>query len=118
MNAYQPVPIADPQLAPVDVALYPRVNGPKEISVGDTAQTFAFDRDDDLTKLVSLIPNRSTLRIVVRYATDVVVQQDAYELPASAGLTVIADSHGVVVRWQARLLPPLPWPVIARKRRF
>lgn len=102
----------------MDVALYPRVNGPKEISVGDTAQTFAFDLDDDLIKLVSLIPNGSMLRIVVRYATDAVVQRDVYELPATDPLTISADSHGVVVRWQARLLPLLPWPMIARKRRF
>ena len=102
----------------MDVALYPRVNAPKDISLGDTAQTFAFDLDDDLIKLVSLIPNGTILRVVVRYATDVVVQQDIYEVPATDPLTITADSHGVVVRWQARLLPPLPRPVIARKRRF
>lgn len=119
VNAYQPIPIADPQVAPVDAALlYPRVNGPKVISVGETAQTFAFELDDDLTKLVSLIPSTSTLRVVVRYATDVVVQQDSYELPVGTTLTVTADSQGIVVRWQARLLPLLPWPVIARERRF
>ena len=119
VNAYQPIPIADPQVAPVDAALlYPRVRGPKEISIGDTAQTFAFELDDDLTKLVSVIPGKSILRVVVRFATDVVVQQDNYELPASTTLTIVADSQGIVVRWQARLLPLLPWPVIARKRRF
>jgi len=103
----------------VEAALaLPRIRGPREISVDVTAQTFAFELDDDLTKLVSLIPNRSRLRIVVRYASDVVVQQDAYELPASTGLTITADSQGIVVRWQARLLPLLPWPFVTRKRRF
>lgn len=106
-------------MTPVDVALaYPRVDGPKEVSVGDVAQTFAFALDDELTKLVSLIPTRSILRIVVRYATDVVVQQDTYELPASNSLAVTADSQGIVVRWQGRLLPLLPWPLVTRKRRF
>ncbi|WP_421759097.1 hypothetical protein [Devosia sp.] len=119
VNAYQPIPIADPHVVPVDAALlYPRVKGPKDIIVGNTAQTFAFQLDDDLTKLVSLIPNKSILRVVVRYATDVVVQQDSYELPASTTPTVTADSQGIIVRWQARLLPRLPWPLVARKRRF
>lgn len=118
VNGYDPVTGADQQAAPADMGLLARVSTPREISVGDTAQTFSFELDGELTKLVSLIPLTSMLRIIVDYATDVVIQHDSYDLPASKTVSVTADSKGVMIRWQARLMPPLHWPMIARQRRF
>lgn len=81
-------------------------------------QSYAFAVDSDLTKLVTLSPFAGRLAVRVRYATDVVLEDNQYALPVPADARISIDDLGVVVSWRQRLIPGLNWPSIRRARRF
>ena len=107
-----------PLQKPSEAVVVPRLAQPARITVSAGSREFAFQPDDDLTKLVTVTPAPDTLSITVRYVTDAIVQQDSYVLAIRGGTTLTVDGYGVIVTWRAPLVSWLAWPVIQRKRRF
>ena len=74
--------------------------------------------DRDLVKLVTLRSSRGALTISVRYASDVVLEEERHVIRPAADPTITADGMGLVVNWRAPLVEWLSWPLISRTRRF
>jgi hypothetical protein len=89
---------------------------PVDLPPGDSS--FAFTLDNDLVKLVTLRRTGSSLDIRVRYATDVVLEEQRHTIRSAADPTIVADGLGLVVSWRAPLLEWLRWPLISRTRRY
>lgn len=91
---------------------------PRPIKLPAGESSLAFTLDNDLLKLVTLRPGNGTLTIVVRYASDVVLEEERHVIRPAADPTIMADGLGLVVSWRAPLLEWLSWPLISRTRRF
>ena len=116
-----------PQALPVDAefaALSAAAEGvapntpPRPIMLPPGESSFAFTLDNDLVKLVTLRPGHGSLTIAVRYATDVVLEEERYMIRPAADPTIMADAMGLVVSWRAPLVEWLSWPLVSRTRRF
>jgi hypothetical protein len=90
----------------------------QNIDLPEAERSFAFTLDNDLIKLVTIEPGNGRLSVHVRYATDTVMQDDRYEVTLSSRPQIVADAMGIVVTWQAPLLPWFGWPMLRRSRRF
>jgi hypothetical protein len=93
-------------------------NPPQDQPLPRDRQSYAFAVDSDLTKLVTLSPFAGRLAIRVRYATDVVLEDNQHALAVPADARISIDDLGVVMSWRQRLIPGLNWPSIRRARRF
>lgn len=91
---------------------------PRQIRLPAGESSFAFSLDNDLIKLVTLLPGPGRLSIAVRYASDVVLEEERHVIRLASDPTIIADGLGLVVSWRAPLIPGLSWPEISRTRRF
>lgn len=91
---------------------------PRPVALPPGEQSFAFTLDNDLIKLVTLRRTSNALDIRVRYATDVVLEEQRHTIRPAADPTVVADGLGLVVSWRAPLLEWLSWPLISRTRRY
>jgi hypothetical protein len=60
-------------------------------------QTFAFDLDDDLAKLVTIRPLPSGLVIEVQYGRDYVLRHDRYMFPLAGPPSIRRTAFGVSV---------------------
>jgi hypothetical protein len=81
-------------------------------------QSYAFNLDNDLIKLVTLTPGPGTLTIRVRYATDSVLEDARHVLSLSSAPDISADGLGLLISWRTPLIPGVPWPQIRKSRRF
>lgn len=91
---------------------------PRPIDLPPGDSSFAFTLDNDLVKLVTLSRTGGSLAIRVRYATDVVLEEQRHTIRPAADPTIVADGLGLVVSWRAPLLEWLSWPLISHTRRF
>ncbi len=116
-----------PQALPVDAdfaALTAAAEGvapgtpPRPIQLPAGESSFAFTLDNDLVKLVTLRPGNGSLVIAVRYASDVVLEEERQVIRPAVDPTIMADGMGLVVSWRAPLVEWLSWPLIRRTRRF
>ena len=116
-----------PQALPVDsdfAALSAAAEGvapntpPRPITLPPGESSFAFTLDNDLVKLVTLRPGNGSLTIAVRYASDVVLEEERHVIRPAVAPTIMADGMGLVVSWRAPLVEWLSWPLISRTRRF
>lgn len=116
-----------PQTLPIDAsfaALAAAAEGvapntpPRPVMLPPGESSFAFTLDNDLVKLVTLRPGNGSLAIAVRYASDVVLEEERHLIRPAADPTIVADGLGLVVSWRAPLIPGLNWPLISRTRRF
>jgi hypothetical protein len=116
-----------PQALPVDAdfaALTAAAEGvvpntpPRPVRLPAGESSLAFTLDNDLVKLVTLRPGNGSLTIRVRYASDVVLDEERYVIRPAADPTIMADGLGLVVSWRAPLVEWLSWPLISRMRRF
>jgi len=87
-----------------------------KVPPGET--TYSFTMDNDLFKLVTLRPGHNSLSVLVRYATDIVVEQHRHTINNARSSTILVDGMGLVVKWRTPLIPGLQWPEIGRTRRF
>ena len=119
MSAHRALPV-DTDFA----ALAATANGvapetpPRPIRLRPGDSSFAFTLDNDLVKLVTLRWGDGALTIAVRYASDVVLDEESHVIQPAVEPTIIADGLGLVVSWRAPLIPGLIWPLISRTRRF
>lgn len=116
-----------PQALPVDAefaALSAAAEGvapnapPRPVKLPSGESSFAFTLDNDLVKLVTLRRENGALAIHVRYASDVVLEDERHVIRPAADPTILADGLGLVVSWRAPLVEWLSWPLISRTRRF
>ena len=91
---------------------------PRPIRLPPGESSFAFTLDNDLVKLVTLRSGNGALTIAVRYASDVVLDEERHVIRPAVEPTIMADGMGLVVSWRAPLLAWLGWPLISRTRRF
>lgn len=91
---------------------------PRPVQLRPGESTFAFTLDNDLVKLVTLRLGDAGLAIAVRYASDVVLDEERHTIRPAADPSIVADGMGLVVSWRAPLVPGLSWPMISRTRRF
>jgi hypothetical protein len=90
----------------------------QDLPLPSDRQSFAFEVDRDLTKLVTISPFAGRMAIRVRYATDVVMEDHQHVLAVPGTARMSVDDLGVVISWRQRLIPGLAWPAIRRARRF
>jgi hypothetical protein len=116
-----------PQALPVDAdfaALCAAAEGvapntpPRPVKLPPGGSSFAFTLDNDLVKLVTLRPANGSMTIAVRYAGDVVLEEERHVIRPAADPTIMADGLGLVLSWRAPLVEWLSWPLISRTRRF
>ena len=119
--------MSSPQALPADTdfaALAAAAEGvapntpPRPIKLPPGESSFAFTLDNDLVKLVTLRRTSGSLSIAVRYATDVVLDEERHVIRPATDPTIMADGMGLVVNWRAPLAEWLSWPLISRTRRF
>lgn len=91
---------------------------PHPVKLEPGESSYAFTLDNDLVKLVTLRRTSSSLDIRVRYATDVVLEEQRHTIRPAADPTVVADGLGLVISWRAPLVDWLSWPIISRTRRY
>ena len=119
--------MSEPQTEPVDpdfAALVAAAEGvapnspPRAVKLPPGEISFAFTLDNDLVKLVTLRPGNGSLTIAVRYASDVVLDEERHVIRPVVEPTIMADGMGLVVSWRAPLVEWLSWPLITRTHRF
>ena len=91
---------------------------PRPVKLPSGESSFAFTLDNDLIKLVTLRPGNGSLTIAVRYASDVVLEEERHVIRPAVEPAIMADGMGLVVSWRAPLVEWLSWPLISRTRRF
>ncbi len=90
----------------------------RRLALAAGEQSYAFSLHNDVIKLVTLTPRGDTLRVRVRFAADVVLQDDRHEIALPGAPTVEVDHFGLCLRWTAPLVSWLAWPQMTRSRRF
>lgn len=91
---------------------------PRPVRLPPGESSFAFTLDNDLVKLVTLRKGNGSLAIAVRYASDVVLDEERHVIRPAVEPTITADGMGLVVTWRAPLVEWLNWPLISRTRQF
>lgn len=73
-------------------------------------QSYAFELDDDLTKVITIQATTTGLEIEVRYGGDYLLQHDRYRIPLERPPCIAETALGVTVKVTRRVLPWLAWP--------
>ena len=102
--------VTEAQVASANLVWGDRAGGDRAPASFVGQQSYAFELDDDLTKVINIQATSTGLEIEVRYGRDYLLQQDRYSIPLERAPSIAETELGVTVKVTRRVLPWLAWP--------
>lgn len=103
-------------MTPWDVSIASGTGAASDDAINyDAPQSFSFDLDDDLTKVVTVWTIGTTCHVNVRYGRDVLVDEQDHVFEVPSPITIEQTPFGIIVHTTRR---GFPWLGRRHSRKF